>query len=142
MGFKQVDVTPFVSQISATTPATKSDQVQLFQVARTDTVNSLKAVLPGQSSVLSVSFYRNGVSNAATTATVTVTISNNTGVISTGTYDVKANGDTSGLVQMTALPNLEPTPLLGDLQINAVYAETGTASSSGGPWVFAVRSAP
>jgi hypothetical protein len=135
-------VTPFVNQITATTPAAKSDSVTLFQVARSDTVSSLKAVLPAQASVLSLQSYRNGVSNAGTSATMTVTISNNTGVISTGTYDLKANGDMNQQIQMTNLPNLEPLPLLGDLQINAVYAETGTASSSGGPWIVSIRSAP
>lgn len=140
MGFLATDITP-ISSTGPTVliPVAKDLQCKVFSVARTDTVSVLKAVLAADASVTSVKLYGSTVSNAATTATVTVTISNNTGVISTGTYDVKANGATTGAIQMTALPNIQPIPLTGDLQVKAVYAETGGASSSGGPWFVEVQ---
>lgn len=139
MGFKQIDLVP-ISTIGPTTtsPSSKNAEELIFQTIRTDTVAVAKLVLPADASVMSITMFGSVVSNAATTATVTLTLVNNTGTISTGTVDVKANGATTALVQMSALPNLEGLPAVGDIQLKAVYAETGTASTSGGPWVFRV----
>jgi hypothetical protein len=142
MGFKQVELVP-VSTTGPTTliPSGKSTNGKIFQVSRSDTTPAvLKAVLPGSASILSINIHGSTNSDAATTATVIITVSNNTGVISTGTaVDVKGSGTVSALVQMSALPNIEPLPLAGDLLIKAVYAETGTASTTGGPWVFDIN---
>jgi hypothetical protein len=138
MGFKQSDlVYPGSTGPTAISPASKSAKEGVFQVLRTDTVAVLKDVLPADASLIAVTFYGSVASNAATTATVTFSVSNNTGVISTGVVDVKANGATTALVQM---PNLENIPLQGDIKITAVYAETGGASTLGGPWTVGVRS--
>lgn len=141
MGLLAHDLAP----LSATGPTTliplsRDVQVKVFSVSRTDTTNSVKVVLPAGSSVLEVIKNGNTNSNAGTTATVTVTIEDNSGVISSGTpVDVRTAGTTTGHVQMPNLPNLQPLPLNGDLRIKAVYAETGTASDTGGPWIFQVR---
>ena len=137
MGFKQIELVP--PQISPLQPTGKAHQIKVFQVARTDTGNPLKAMLPAQASVTNVYLYAGTASDAGTSADVTITISNNSGVISTGVYDVKTDGATTGIIQMSALPNIEPLPLLGDLKINADYAEAGTASTTGGPWRVAVE---
>lgn len=141
MGIKPNDIVPIsVLGPTAISPPSKQATEEFFQVTRTDTVAVLKQVLAADASVLSINIFGSVASNAATTATVTITISNNSGTISTGSYDVKTSGATTANIQMSALPNLEPFPLLGDLKIQAVYAETGTASTLGGPWVFSVRS--
>ena len=140
MGFKQIEVVP--TQISPLQPSGKAHQIKVFQVSRTDTVSTLKAMLPAQASITNVYLYGSTASNAGTTATVTITVTNNSGTISTsGAVNVLAAGvgATNALLNMTNLPNIEPLPLLGDLKINAVYAETGTASSAGGPWKIAVE---
>lgn len=137
MGFKQIELVP--SQISPLQPSGKAHQIKVFQVTRTDTANPLKAMLPAQASVTNVFLYGSVASDAGTSATVTITLSNNGGVISTGIYDVKADGTITGIVRMTDLPNIEALPLLGDLKINADYAEAGTASTTGGPWKVAVE---
>lgn len=140
MGIKQSDlVTPFSNGPTALTPTGKPDINKYFQLSRTDTASTLKAVLPAQSSVVSVTLFGGVNSNAATTAVGTVTISNNTGVISTGTVNLLTGGATTAVLQMTNLPNIEPQPLLGDLKISVQYAETGTASTLGGPWVLGVN---
>jgi hypothetical protein len=140
MGLKLPDITPFQpTGPTALIPASKDLYTKVFQVSRTDTVSSTKVVLPAGASVLSIT--KNGSSNsdAATTATVAVVISDNTGAISTGTaVDVKTTGTTTALVQMPGLPNIEPVPLTGDLRITATYAETGAGSTTGGPWLFSV----
>lgn len=139
MGIKQSElVTPSGTGPTQLIPSFKEDYLKVFQVIRTDTVAVVKAVTGAQTSILQIMFYGSVASDAATTATVVVTVSDTSGVISTGTVDVKANGATTALVQMTNLPNIEKLPPAGDLQIKAVYAETGTASTVGGPWKFRV----
>lgn len=140
MGLKTVDITP-ISSTGPTPliPTSKTVEVKVFTVSRSDTASTLKCVLPADASIIEVSKFGATASDAATTATVTLTVANNSGTISTGTaLDVKGAGLTTSHVQMTNLPNIEPLPLNGDLRINAVYAETGTASTTGGPWPIKV----
>lgn len=141
MGIKAVDLNP-VSTIGPTaiSPASKVRVASYFQLTRTNTVATVKDVLPADASLISIVLFGAPVSNAGTTATATINVSNNTGVISTGTVNLLTS-PTSGnvIVAMSALPNLEPLPLLGDLTFSVVYAETGTASTLGGPWTFEVN---
>jgi hypothetical protein len=139
MGIKALDITPLGNGVSALNPTSKDVVTKVFAVSRTDTASTLKAVLPADASILEISRNGNTNSDAATTATVTVVVSNNSGAISTGTaVDVKTAGTTTAHVQMPSLPNLEAIPANGDLKITATYAETGTASTTGGPWYFKV----
>lgn len=141
MGIKQVELVP-VSTNGPTPilPASKPEVCKVFQVTRTDTAAGIvKAVLPAQSSMVSFIIYGSVASDAATTATVTLTVSNNSGTISTGVVDVKANGATTAIIQMSNLPNIEAIPSNGDIKIVATYAETGTASTTGGPWKIRVQ---
>jgi len=120
-------------------PTSKDVVVKAFTVLRTDTTSTVKAVLPADASVLNIIMAGGTASNAGTSATVTLVISDNTGAISTGTaVDVKTAGATTQIVQMPNLPNIQPMPLTGDLRISATYAESGTASSAGGPYTFFV----
>lgn len=132
MGFKQSDLVPF--QVTPISPVGKSSENRVFQVSRTDTVASVKSMLPADASLLGLTLFGSTNSNAGTTATVTFTVANNTGTISTGSVNVLTTGSATNDVQMSNLPNLEGLPLTGDITISAVYAETGGASSSGGPW--------
>lgn len=139
MGIKQSELVPIgVLGPTPITPVGKADLSKFFQATRTDTVATVKARLPAQSSVAQITFYGSVASNAATTATLTITIADNSGTISTGTVDVKTNGATTALVQMTNLPNIESNPPNGDLTVSVVYAETGGASTLGGPWKLRV----
>src|ERR1044072_4015149 len=98
MGIKQIELVP--PQISPLQPSGKDPQYKVFSVARTDTVSSLKAMLPAQAAIVSVIIYGSTASNAATTATVTITVADNSGTISTGAYDVKTSGADTNFVQM------------------------------------------
>lgn len=139
MGFLATDFTP-ISSTGPTVliPTSKDVVVKVFKASRSDTTATLKAVLPADASILSVIFYGGTASDAGTTASLTITAANNGGTISTGSYDVKTNGATTGLVNMSSLPNVQPVPLNGDITIKATYAETGTASTAGGPWNVAI----
>jgi len=134
MGFKTLSP----SQVTPITPVSKDVQVKAFTVSRTDTASAVKMILPADASILYILREGSVASNAATTATVTITVADNTSTLSTKADDVKTSGATTGFVGMTSLPNLEPLPLNGDLTISAVYAETGTASTTGGPWNYIV----
>lgn len=136
MGF--LTLSPATATITTNTPVGKDVQVKAFTVARTDTASSLKLELPGDASILTVIREGSVASDAATTATVTITVANNGGTVSSKADDVKGSGAVTGFVTMSNLPNLEPRPLTGDLTITAVYAETGTASTTGGPWNYIV----
>lgn len=140
MGLKQTELVVISSNGPTTLiPSGKSDVYKFFQTLRTDITSTLKAVVPAQSSVFNVTLYGSVNSNATITATLTITIANNGGTISTGTVNLLTGGATTALVQMTNLPNIEPIPANGDLRISVQYAETGTASTLGGPWVIGVN---
>lgn len=141
MGIKQIDLVS-VSTIGPTTtsPPSKYRALSYSQASRSDTVSVTKDILPADASITSINYFGAPVSNAGTTATLTVTITNNTGTISTGTVNLLTAATTgSTQIAMSALPNLENIPLQGDLRVNAVYAETGTASTLGGPWNLEVN---
>ena len=135
MGFLATDLTP-ISSLGPTVliPTNKDVVVKVFKVAKTETSDVLKAVLPADASIIGVKVYGSTASDAGTSAALSITVTNNSGTVSSGTYDVKTSGAVTGEVTMSGLPNIQPVPLTGDLKVLAHYAETGTASTAGGPW--------
>lgn len=141
MGIRPVDLNPL--QAGGSTPTImppKPIKIKAFQVSRSNTTLGKEIVLPAQSSILRVEFFPATASNAGTTATVTLTVKQNGSTISTGTQDVKGAAGSQVLVQMSNLPNLEDrlNGPLADIFVYAQYAETGAASTTGGPWNFVV----
>lgn len=130
MGFRQSDLTP--SQVTPITPPGKGHLFKIFEVTTADTVASVKAMLPASASVTNVYFYGDGAADTA--ETVTITISDNGGVISTGTLAADTDGATNGLMAMSNLPTLESVPANGDLKVSAV-----TDATQGGPFRFLVE---
>ena len=140
MGFRITDIVP-ISTTGPTPliPTSKDVVVKAFKVTRSDTASTLKAMLPADASILNIIMTGSVSSDAGTAATVSLVVSDNTGAISTGTaVNVKTSGATTQFVQMPNLPNIQPSPLTGDLKITATYAETGTPSTTGGDWTFIV----
>jgi hypothetical protein len=138
MGLRLPDITPFASTgPTPLVPSAKDIQTKTFAVSRSNTASTLKVVLPGDSTVLSIQKTVGTNTDSATSSTVTLTMTNNSGTVSTGSVDVKTLGATAGFVGMSSLPNLEPQPLTGDLKISAQYAEVG-AATVGGAWYFTV----
>lgn len=140
MGFKAIDLTPIASNgVSAITPYGKDLLVKAFKVARTDTTAAVKAVLPGDSTIVDIHLV--GVaSDAATTAVVSVG-STSTSTEYVNAQDVKTAGGMirpTSTMSSTNIGAVENTPITGDLPIYAKYAETGTASTVGGPYVVMV----
>jgi hypothetical protein len=139
MGILASDLVPFsATGPTPLVPAAKDVIVKHFQVSRTDSTAAVKVVIPGDSTIIEISKYAGVNSDAGTSSTLTVTAANNTGVISTGTADLKTTGATAGHILMSNLPNIQPVPLLGDIKISASVAEVGAASTVGGPWFIKV----
>lgn len=133
-------------------PVRKEYAIVPFQVLRTDTATNVKkAVLPADATILGFRLYSSTASNATTTATIHLYgqgVGPTGQTFDFGTFDVKtAFGAGTFLLNttvniLTGTFNLERPPAVqtsGDIYIYATYAETGTASSTGGPWYILVE---
>lgn len=138
MGFKQVDVVPLnTTQTSPTSTPGKSVQARIFQIARTETTGTLKLRLPADATILDFTI-AGAASDAATTAVVKIG-STSTATEFVASQDVKGGGTfIRPTVTGTAVDQLENIPLGADKEVWALYAETGTASTVGGPWKVVV----
>jgi hypothetical protein len=127
----------------AQNPVRKSRLVVPFQVLRTNTTAIKVAVLPADATIVGFTWFIQTASNATTTATVTLTgqgvgptgqtfAFGSQNVLVTGTYLMNSTVNI-----LTGTFNLERPPAVqtsGDIIIYATYAETGTASTTGGPF--------
>jgi hypothetical protein len=139
MGFKAIDITPIASYgPTSTTPCNKDVVVKVFAVSRTDTTATVKCVLPGDATIIDMRVFNPTASDAATTAVISVGIPGaNTQFLNT--VDVKtAAGMIRPTTKLVGVMNLDNPPA-SDLMINAIYAETGTASTVGGPFYVIVE---
>ena len=140
MGWKPTDVVPISSTgPTATLPPSKDGQIKVFQLSRTDTTATVKAVLPADATILGFLIF-GAASNAGTTATISIGSTVAATEFVNG-QDIKTAG---GLVIPTSTVNpanvaqVETLPHGSDIQIWAKYAETGAASSAGGPYKIAI----
>lgn len=140
MGFKANELVPFAAQVSPTTPVAKEVKVKAFQITRSDTTAVIKAALPQSATIIDITVYSPVISNAATTAVVSVGTSVTATELLTS-VDVKT---AAGIIRPTSevaatFLLTEPVPTTGvDINIWAKYAETGAASSAGGPYTVFV----
>ena len=107
-------------------------------VARTDTAAKTLFVLPADAHIVRIAYYSPTASNAATTATLSI------GKTGTNTHyvnaaDVKTAATGAGQVQPNAA-NMGTQS--GAITVVGIYAETGTASTTGGPWTVTVEVLP
>ncbi len=140
MGIKAIDLNPIASYgPTAITPASKDVVSKFFTIARTDTVAAVKCVIPGDASIIAIRVYSPAVSNAGTTATISV------GVPGTANFfvnaaDVKTSAGQLSVGSVTQnIFQLENIPVSTDIAITGVYAETGTASTLGGPFYVTIE---
>lgn len=144
MGLRPTDLAPLGSNgPTVQTPPAKEHITKSFQVARTDTTASVKAVLPASSTIIDIRIF--GVaSNAVTTATIGLGTTSAANQILSA-QDVKTAGGLirpTTAVQAAGFLAFEPVPWAGDVQIWAQYAESGGASTVGGPWIVQVDYIP
>ena len=110
---------------------------QTGSVARTNTTAKTLFTLPQDAVIIGLSVIGAAVSNAGTTATISVGVVGGNGHDYLNAYDVK--GATGAGQQVPSAATLPATALTADTSVTAIYAETGTASTSGGPWVVVVE---
>jgi hypothetical protein len=152
MGIKSVaDLVPLnPTQISPLNPVRKMALIVPFQVVRTNTTATKVAVLPADATIVGIRYYIQTPSNAGTTASVTLTgqgVGPGGQTFAFGSQNVLAAGGNTGLMNATVniatgVFNLERPPAVqtsGDIIIYATYAETGTASTTGGPFYFIIE---
>lgn len=144
MGIKNDDLFPNnPAYPDALNMVRKNMQVIGMAATRAMTTATKIGVLSADSTMLGIRFYPTVASNAGTTATVTLTatfLATNT-TVTLGTVDVKGT-TSSANVEGANYFNLERAPSAttsGDILIKATYAETGTASTTGGPFYFTMN---
>lgn len=109
-------------------------------VARTDTSAKTLFTLPAGCIPTNILFAATAPSNAGTTATISVGISGGSGTAFLNAIDVKTAGTGGGSQKPTGSASAQfGVPLAAATVVNGVYAETGGASSAGGPWVVIVE---
>ena len=135
MGFKQSEVAP-PGVISPITPASKDVRVKAFQIARTNTTQFTAAWLPANASILNVSV-RRSVTSDGQTASISVGAGSTTNNL-INALDVKTAGLAFGTLD-TVIAQVEGNQPGTDIPITAVYTETGTTSTTGGPFMVMIQ---
>lgn len=120
------------------TPVGRNQQIKTATVARTDITAKFLFVLPKYAQIIGVQLLTGTASNAGTTA-----------VVSVGTTSANANELVLNQDVKTAAGYIQPSTAAvaagyfanatSDTPIYAKYAETGVASSAGGPWTVLVE---
>lgn len=99
-------------------------------IARTDTTAKALFTLPAGAIVVGVESYWNTNSDAGTTATFSVGISGGSGTAFVNAVSCKTGNNTRNFHSSA---NLYAAAGATDTVITGIYAETGTASTTGGP---------
>ena len=122
--------------VTTITPPAIEALEKVVQVVRTDTARFNAFVLPKGAVIAGVYVLGATASDAGTSATITV------GTSTAGTEILNSfNAKTNYGYQPagTAAGSAIGTQLAADTLYNAVYAESGTASTAGGPWLVKVE---
>lgn len=109
-------------------------------VARTDTTAKDLFTLRAGDIPLRLSIWGTAASDAATNARISIGSTSNVAYFAAG-IDVKGTALTSGGLGQ-AIPSSAAnlmTPLAFDTTVQATYAEAGTASATGGPWIVVME---
>lgn len=126
--------------VNTLTPPSRSILTKFGSLARTDTTAKELFGLPKGAIICGIYVIGAAASNAATTATIGIgsTTSANEYMAS---YDVKtaATGEGYNIAGAAAVGSAMATPITADVIVYGIYAETGTASTSGGAWTVKVQ---
>lgn len=124
--------------ITSTTPPAIDTYTKVIQVARTDTTAFEAFVLPKYAVVVGAYVVGSVSSNAGTSAIIDIGTNPGTADEIVDSFDVKTNGagyDPVGAAGGTAMG----VQLTADTLYKAMYTESGTASTTGGPWLVKVE---
>lgn len=116
-------------------PQNKAMSYLVGQVARTDTTAKTLGVIPRGGIPVSVMW--TGVANSDAATTATLSVGYTTGTEFLNGVNVKT-GSTSQNLPASGAALGAALSASADTTITGVYAETGTASTTGGPWTVVV----
>ena len=121
-------------------PKPRSAQEKFIQIVRTDTTAFQGAYLPKDAVVTGLYVIGHVASDAATTATIGIGTTTSANEIM-ASYDVKAaaTGEGYSAAGAAAVGTYMASKLTADTPVYAKYAETGTASTTGGPWFVKIE---
>lgn len=121
-----------MTQFATGLPPSRDVSIKVASIARTDTAAKNLFMLPKGAVPLYFLVFSGTASDAATTATISVG-KTGTGTFFLNTVDVKT---AAGLIVPPTAKNTNlVTGLTADTQVTGIYAETGTASTTGGPFI-------
>lgn len=105
-------------------------------ISRTTTTDTTLFNIPGNAVPTKLSLFGSAASNAGTTATINVGLNSTSNQFLSG-FDVKTSTTGAGQVLPNGATNLQASvgsTVSPQVPVTGKYAETGTASTSGGPW--------
>jgi len=128
------------SFVSLSYPKTRESLEKVVKIVRTDTTAFVGAWLPKDAVITGMYVIGQAASDAGTTGTISVgsTATSNEYL---SAYDVKtaATGEGYNPAGAAAVGTAFMEKLTSDKPVYAVYAETGTASTAGGPWYVKIE---
>lgn len=127
-----------LENVTSTTPVAVSILSKTVQVARTDTAPFDAFVIPKGAVYAGAYVIGSTNSNAGTTAGVSLGTNPGTSNEFVSSFNLKTRGNGYYPVE-GATGTAMGTQLANDTLVKAAYAETGTASSAGGPWLVKVE---
>jgi len=128
------------SIVSLSYPKPRGDETKVIKIVRTDTTAFVGAWLPKDAVITGMYVIGQAASDAATTATISVG-STATATEYLAAFDVKtaATGEGYSPAGSAAVGSAFMEKLTADVPVYAKYAETGTASTVGGPWYVKIE---
>lgn len=128
------------SFVSLSYPKTRESLEKVVKIVRTDTTAFVGAWLPKGAVITGMYVIGQAASDAATTANISVG-STVTATEYLSAFDVKtaATGEGYSAAGAAAVGSAFMEKLTADVPVYAKYAETGTASTVGGPWYVKIE---
>jgi len=128
------------SIVSLSYPKVRESLEKTIKIVRTDTTAFVATVLPKDAVLTGMYVIGQVASNAGTTATVSVGTTATANELLNG-FDVKtaATGEGYNPAGAAAVGTAFMEKLTADVPVYAIYAETGGASSAGGPWYVKIE---
>lgn len=122
------------------TPKARDTYTKMGSIARTDTTAKELFGLPKDAVIAGIYVIGSAASDAGTTATIGIGSSASANEYMTG-YDVKtaSTGEGYSPAGAAAVGSALATKLTSDKAVYGIYAESGTVSTAGGPWVVKVE---
>jgi len=128
------------AQVSLSYPKPRDSLEKVIKIVRTDTTAFVGAWLPKDAVITGLYVIGAAASDAASTATIGIGSTSSANEY-LAAFDVKtaATGEGYSPAGAAAVGSAMMSKLTADVAVYAKYAETGTASTTGGPWYVKIE---